>query len=55
MFPADTVDFYQIFLYIKEIIRPSKSQPYIKKKQDRLIHTLQQSIDSIHILQQKYR
>ncbi len=32
MFPADTVDYYQIFLHIKQIIRPSESQPYIKKK-----------------------
>ncbi len=30
MFPADTADFYQIFLHIKQIICPSESQPYIK-------------------------
>ncbi len=35
MFPADTADFYQIFLHIKQIIRPYKSQPYIKKKKTR--------------------
>ncbi len=35
MFPADTADFYQIFFRIKQIIRPSKSQPYIKKKQEK--------------------
>ncbi len=33
MFPADTADFYQIFLYIKQIIHPSESQPYIKNQE----------------------
>ncbi len=31
--PADTVDFYQIFLHIKQIICPSESQPHIKKQE----------------------
>ncbi len=31
MFPADTADFYQIFLHIKQIIRPSESQSYVKR------------------------
>ncbi len=43
MFPADTADFYQIFL-------PSKSQPYIKK-QEKSTDTM----DSIDTMQQKYR
>ncbi len=47
MFPADTADFYQIFLHIKQIIRPFESQPY-KKKQEK-------SIDTSDTLQQKYR
>ncbi len=29
---TDTIDFYQIFLHIKQIIRPSKSQPYTKTR-----------------------
>ncbi len=33
MFPADTADFYQIFLHIKQIILPSESQPYVKKQE----------------------
>ncbi len=40
MFPADTADFYQIFLHIKQIIRRSESQPYIKKQE--------KSIDNIN-------
>ncbi len=34
MFPADTANFYQIFLHIKQIIRPSESQPYLKKQEE---------------------
>ncbi len=33
MFPADMADFYQIFHHIKQIIRPSETQPYIKKQE----------------------
>ncbi len=40
MFPWDTADFYQIFLHKKQIIRPSESQPYIKKKQEKSVDTL---------------
>ncbi len=43
MFPADTADFYQIFLHIKQIIRPSESQPYITKQEK-----------GINFVQQKY-
>ncbi len=51
MFPADTADFYQIFLHIKQIIRPSESQPYIffkKQKKVSIVSILSsKSIDSI--------
>ncbi len=47
MFPMDTADLYQIFLHIKQIIRPSKLQFYILKKQEK-------SIDSIDSLQRMY-
>ncbi len=33
MFPADTANFYQIFLQIKQIIRSFELQPYIKNKE----------------------
>ncbi len=46
MFLADTADFYQIFLRIKQIIRPSESQPYIKK---------QEKVSILYTWQQKYR
>ncbi len=32
MFSVDIADFYQIFLHMKQIIHPSKSQSYIKNK-----------------------
>ncbi len=41
MFPTNTADFYQIFFLIKQIMRPSKSQPYIKKTK-KSMDTLQQ-------------
>ncbi len=44
MFLVDMADFYQIFLHIKQITRPFKSQPYIKN-QEKSINT----IDSIDI------
>ncbi len=50
MFPVDTADFYQIFLHIKQIIRPSESQSYLKE-QEKNINT----INSIDTLPQKYR
>ncbi len=40
MFPKDTADFYRIFLHIKQIIRPSELQPYIKKQENVLIVTI---------------
>ncbi len=51
MFPEDTADFYKIFLHIKQIIRPSKSQPYIKKKRRKSLNPP----DSLNTWQQKYR
>ncbi len=39
MFPADVADFYQIFLHMKQIIRPSESQLCIKK-QEKSIDTI---------------
>ncbi len=53
MFPADTADFYQFFFHIKQIIRPSESQPYLKKKKKKVFILLivailrNKSIDSI--------
>ncbi len=32
MFPADKADFYQIFLHVKQIIRPSESTLKKNKK-----------------------
>ncbi len=49
MFLGDTDDFYQIFLYKNQIIRPSESQSCIKN-QEKSIDT----VDSIDTLQQKY-
>ncbi len=46
MFPADTADFYELFLHKKKIIRLSESQPYIEK-------TLK-SIDTIDIIDTKF-
>ncbi len=50
MFPVDTTDFCQTFLHIKQIIRPSESQPYTKKQENSI-----DTIDSSDNLQQKYR
>ncbi len=50
MFPADTADFYQILLHIKQIIHRSESQPYIKIEEKSI-----DTINSIDTLQQKYR
>ncbi len=52
MFPADTADFYQVFLHIKQIISPSESQTYILKKNKkyryyRVLILCSKSIDSI--------
>ncbi len=48
MFLADTADFYQIFLHIKQIIRTSESQPYIKKNKKKYRYfTTKESIVSI--------
>ncbi len=50
MFPADTADFYQIVFHLKQIIRSSESQPYIKKQEkssDIVSLLCSKSIDSI--------
>ncbi len=54
MFPADKADFYRIFLHIKQIIRPSESQPCIKNNKEVLILTIvlilcSKSIDCLYI------
>ncbi len=44
MFPVYMADFCLIFLHIKQIIHPSKSQPHIKK-QEKSVDTID-SIDT---------